>query len=74
MNWKAVYKISIAWLFIVAAILLYNTYLMWFTDTHLGWLQPDYQLKIKILVVPALALFYFARFKIRRAAAYQHEQ
>jgi hypothetical protein len=29
------YKISIAWLFVVAAILLYNTYLMWFTDTHL---------------------------------------
>jgi hypothetical protein len=68
MNWKTIYKVSIAWLSIVTAILLYSTYLFWFTDTHLEWLQPDYQLKIKIFVFPALALFYFARFKIRRAA------
>jgi hypothetical protein len=71
MNWNVIYKISSAWLFVATAILLYNTYLMWFADTHLEWLQPDYQLKTGVLIFPALALFYFARFKIGKAHADQ---
>jgi hypothetical protein len=71
MNWSVIYKISFAWLCVVTAILLYNTYLMWFADTRLEWLQPDHRLKTGLLVFPALAVFYWARFKVGRARANQ---
>ena len=71
MNWNVIYKISSAWLFVATAILLYDTYLMWFGDRRLEWLQPDHRLKTGMLVFPALALFYFARFKVGRARANQ---
>ena len=61
--WSGVLRFSIAWLVIVALVMLYDSYLMWFADSRLELLQPNHRTKTVLLTFPMLAIFYLARFK-----------
>jgi hypothetical protein len=71
MNWVLVHKICSVWLLCALAIMLYDTYLMWFAQSRIEWLQPDHRLKTAIMIFPALGLFYWSRAKARRVSATQ---
>ena len=66
MNWMLIHKICLIcliWLLCAVAVMLYDTYLMWFAQSRIEWLQPNHRFKTAVMVFPALGLFYWARAK-----------
>lgn len=64
--WNAIYWIGMIWLLSVAALLSYDTYLMWFENTQLAILRPNLRLKTAILILPALSIYYIAIMKRKK--------
>ena len=71
MNWVLLQKICFFWLLCALAVMLYDTYLIWFEQSRIEWLQPNHRIKTGLLAFPALGLYYFTEFKIRRTSASQ---
>lgn len=68
-HWKVLLGVSLVWLSVVAGIMLYDTYLMWFEGARLEILQPNHRLKTVLLTFPMLGVFYYCRMKIKRGVS-----
>jgi len=55
--WNHIYWVSLGWLAVIAVIMMYDSYLMWFEASRLEFLEPNHTLKTAILTFPMLGLY-----------------
>jgi len=54
--WNYIYWMSLGWLAVIAVMMMYDSYLMWFEASRLEFFQPNHTLKTAILTFPMLGL------------------